>query len=204
MVADFQDLYREEYQGIEDNIQFTVESADMPSILIPEEIQDGLINAIEGCQNGVISMLNDFPGTVEFSSNLAVVKSENGLIEVKILVRSSSESRKAALCSSLESVFALAGAKVEYGGSYNGWQPNINSPILNTMTATYQELFDKTPAINVIHAGLECGIIQGIYPAMDMISFGPDLEFPHSPDERIHIPSVEKTWKFLLATLERI
>ncbi|MDH6535178.1 aminoacyl-histidine dipeptidase [Parabacteroides sp. 52] len=203
-VSDYQDLYQTEYKGIENNIQFTAEKVDLPITLIPEEIQDSLINAIEGCQNGIISMLSDFPGTVESSSNLAVVLSQAGLIEVKILVRSSSESRKAAVCSSLESVFALAGAKVEEGGSYNGWQPNIHSPILKLMQDTYSDLFNKKPAVKVMHAGLECGIIQGAYPHMDMISIGPDLEFPHSPDERIKISSVEKTWEFIKATLERI
>lgn len=204
LVADYADMCQQEYKGIEENITFVAEMVDLPATLIPEEIQDSLINAIEGCQNGVISMLHDFPGTVESSSNLAVVVSSEGVIEVKILVRSSSETRKYAVCSSLESVFALAGAKVEYGGAYNGWQPNINSPILNIMLETYTKLYGKTPAVKVMHAGLECGIIQGNYPDMDMISIGPDLEFPHSPDERINISSVAKTWEFIKATLAAI
>jgi dipeptidase D len=204
MVSDYQELYRTEYAGIESGIQFTAEKTDLPATLIPEEIQDDLINAIEGCQNGVISMLHDFPGTVESSSNLATVHSSPGLIEVKILVRSSSESRKASVCSALESVFSLAGAKVEYGGSYNGWQPNIASPILQLMRQTYKDLYHQEPAVKVMHAGLECGIIQGAYPAMDMISIGPDLQHPHSPDERVNIPSVEKVWHFLTATLEHV
>ena len=204
MVSDYQELYRTEYNGIETGISFTAEKTDMPEALIPEEVQDDLINAIEGCQNGVISMLNDFPGTVESSSNLAVVNASNGLVEVKILVRSSSESRKAAVCSSLESVFSLAGAKVEEGGAYNGWQPDINSPILEVMQKTYEGLYGKKPEVKVMHAGLECGIIQGIYSDMDMISIGPDLQFPHSPDERINIPSVAKVWDFIKAVLERV
>lgn len=204
LVADYQELYRTEFAGIEDNIHFTAEIVEVPSSLIPEEIQDSLINAIEGCQNGVISMLHDFPGTVESSTNLAVVKSLGGLIEIKILVRSSSESRKEAVCSSLESVFALVGAKVEEGGAYNGWQPNIDSPILNLMQETYKSVFGKEPSVKVMHAGLECGIIQGSYPDMDMISIGPDLQFPHSPDERVSISSVEKVWEFMKATLARI
>ncbi|MDR2969916.1 MAG: aminoacyl-histidine dipeptidase [Tannerellaceae bacterium] len=204
LVSDYQDLYREEYAGVENNISFTVERVELPASLIPEGIQDDLINAVEGCQNGVISMLHDFPGTVESSSNLAVIKSAEGSIEVKILVRSSSESRKSAVCSALESVFALAGAKVEEGGSYNGWQPDIHSPVLNLMENTYRELYGKTPAVKVMHAGLECGIIQGAYPDMDMISIGPDLEFPHSPDERVNIPTVGKIWDFIKSTLENI
>ena len=201
LVADHQELFRTEYAGIETGICFAAELTTQPSSLLPEEIQDDLINAIEGCQNGVINMLHDFPDTVESSSNLAIVKSSKGMIDVKILVRSSSESRKEALCSSLESIFSMAGARVEYGGAYGGWQPNINSPILKLMQETYQKLYNKKPSVKVIHAGLECGIIQGAYPDMDMISFGPDLKHPHSPDEAVHIGSVQKVWDFLVATL---
>ncbi|MBP7486581.1 MAG: aminoacyl-histidine dipeptidase [Parabacteroides sp.] len=204
LVSDYQDIFRQEYTSIENNISFTAEPAGLPASLIPEEIQDDLINAIEGCQNGVTSMLSDFPGTVETSSNLASVKKSNELIEIKILTRSSSESRKEEICSSLESVFALAGAKVEYGGAYGGWQPNIKSEILAIMQKVYEKKFGKTPNVKVMHAGLECGIIQGAYPDMDMISFGPDLEHPHSPDERVNIASVQKVWAFLTETLENI
>ena len=204
LVADYQDTYRTEYAGIEENIYLSAEMVDLPASLIPEEIQDNLINAVEAAQNGVISMLNDFPGTVETSSNLAIVKAANGTIEIKCLVRSSSESRKYALCSSLDSVFSLAGFKVEESGSYNGWQPNINSPILNVMKSTYRDMFGKDPEVKVMHAGLECGIIQGAYPEMDMVSIGPDLEHPHSPDERVNIASVRKIWEFVKTSLERI
>ncbi|MDD2436973.1 MAG: aminoacyl-histidine dipeptidase [Massilibacteroides sp.] len=204
LVADYQDMYRMEYVGIEDKITFTAEEWKLPASLIPEEIQDDLINAVEACQNGVISMQHDFPGTVESSSNLALVKIGEGKVDVKILVRSSSETRKQAVCSSLESVFALAGAKVEQASGYNGWRPNIDSPVLKIMKETYKQLYGKEPSVKVMHAGLECGIIQGIYPDMDMISIGPDLQFPHSPDEQVNIASVEKVWKFIVAALERI
>lgn len=204
LVSDYQEMYREEYKNIEDHISLIAEMTDMPVTLIPEEIQDDLINAVEGCQNGVLSMLADFPGTVESSSNLAIVKSSNELIEVKILVRSSSESRKEAICSSLESIFSLAGAKVEYDEGYGGWQPNIDSPILKIMQGTYEDLFGKNPEVRVMHAGLECGIIQENYPHMDMISIGPDLQHPHSPDERVSISSVARTWNFITTTLARL
>ena len=204
LVSDYQELYRTEYAGIEENISFAVEMADSPYLLIPEEIQDDLINCIEACQNGVTTMLNDFPGIVESSSNLAQVKSSDRMIEVKILARSSSESRKAALLSSLESVFSLAGAKVEYGGAYNGWQPDAQSPILKVMEDTYKKLYSTKPEVTVIHAGLECGIIQGVYPDMDMISFGPNIKHPHSPDEAVSISSVERVWDYLKTTLENI
>lgn len=204
MVSDYEELCNTEYKGIEEDIRFEAEKVELPKTLIPEEIQDDLINAIEGCQNGALSLLQDFPDTVETSSNLAVVRSTEGLIEVKILVRSSSESRKMYACSSLESIFSLAGAKVEYGGAYNGWQPDIDSPILKVMLETYQKLYGRTPSVKVMHAGLECGIIQGIYPDMDMISIGPDLKYPHSPDEKVKISTVEKVWNFIKATLEAV
>lgn len=204
LISDYEDLFKSEYAGVEEGIIFKGEKTDMPKSLIPEEIQDDLINAIEGCQNGVSSMLHDFPGVVETSSNLAVVHSSLGLIEVKILVRSSSESKKEALCSSLESVFALAGARVEVDGAYGGWEPNIHSHILEVMRDTYTDVFGKTPSIKVIHAGLECGIIQESYPDMDMISFGPDIRHPHSPDEKVGIASVDKAWQLLVAALERV
>jgi dipeptidase D len=204
-VADCQELWRTEYAGIETaGIRFSAEVTQSPLTLIPEEVQDDLINAVEGCQNGVISMLHDFPGTVESSSNLAVVESSKGKVEIKILARSSSESRKEAVCSSLESIFSMAGARVEYGAAYGGWQPDIQSPVLKTMQAVYQQLYGRTSAVKVMHAGLECGIIQEAYPDMDMVSFGPDLIFPHSPDEAVKIASVAKVWDFLVATLEAV
>ncbi|MDR1454908.1 MAG: aminoacyl-histidine dipeptidase [Tannerella sp.] len=204
-VADCRELWRAEYAGIEtEELFFSAEIAQPPLSLIPEEIQDDLINAVEGCQNGVIGMLHDFPGTVESSSNLAIVESAKGKIDLRILARSSSESRKEAVCSSLESIFSLAGAKVEYGNTYGGWQPDIHSPILQTMRDVYLRQYGKDPAIKVIHAGLECGIIQEAYPDMEMVSFGPDLVYPHSPNEAVKIHSVEKVWHFLVATLEAI
>lgn len=204
LVADYQDVYREEYAGIESNLQFDAESVDLPAFLIPEEIQDALINAVEGCQNGVISMLADFPGTVETSSNLAVVKSEEGAIEIRFLVRSSSETRKLALCSSLESVFALAGAKVEYGNAYPGWQPNINSELLKITSKAYEDLFGIVPEVKVMHAGLECGIIKAQYPDLDIVSVGPTLQYPHSPDEQLNIPSVANFYKMMIEVLKMI
>ena len=204
LVSDYQEMYQVEYAGVESGIRFEAEMTELPTTLIPEEIQDDLINAIEGCQNGVISMLHDFPGTVESSSNLAIVKTSDELIEIKILVRSSSETRKEAVCSSLESIFSMAGAMGEIPDGYNGWQPNIHSPMLQVMKEVYQELFAVEPAVKVMHAGLECGIIQGAYPQMDMISIGPDLEYPHSPDERVRIESVANTWRYITAVLAKI
>lgn len=204
LVSDYQDIYRQEFSAVEPNLKLVAEQTATPKTLMPVEIQDDLINAIEGCQNGPLSMLTTFPGTVESSTNLASVASKPGLIEVKFLTRSSSETKKDMVCSSLESIFSLAGAKVEFDASYNGWEPNVESHVMHVMLDTYQELFNKKPEIKVIHAGLECGIIQGVMKNMDMISFGPDILHPHSPDEKVNIASVEKTWVFLTKALERI
>ncbi len=204
LVADYQDLFNKEYNRVENPIKFTAEQAELPQTLIPEEIQDDLINAIEGCPNGVAGMLSDFPDTVESSSNLAIVKSYAGKIDIKILVRSSSESKKLALCSSLESVFSLAGAKVEYGNAYPGWDPDIQSPILAVMGQVYQDKFGASPEVKVMHAGLECGIILASIPGLDIVSFGPTIKYPHSPDEKIEIATVQRFQDYLVEILKQV
>ena len=205
LVAEYERLFREDFAGIEDGISFKAEKTDLPATLIPEEIQDDLINAVEGCPNGVISYLADFPGVVESSLNLALVQSTEESIEVKLLVRSSSESRKEWVCSSVESLFLLAGAKVEFDGDYPGWQPNANSELLNTMERIYLEKFDQRPKVIVIHAGLECGIIQSnVEQKLDIVSFGPTITGAHSPDEAVKIVTVGNSYDYLIAILEKL
>lgn len=198
-----EDLYNDEYASIETPISFTAERVELPQGQVPEEIQDNLIDAIFACQNGVTRMIPTVPDTVETSSNLAIITIGDGKAEVKILARSSCDSMKEYLTTSIESCFSMAGMKVVMSGGYSGWQPNVNSPILHAMKASYQKQFGVEPAVKVIHAGLECGIIGAIIPGLDMISFGPTLRSPHSPDERALIPTVQKFYDFLVATLEQ-
>jgi dipeptidase D len=134
---------------------------------------------------------------------LAIVTIGEGKAEVRILARSSCDTMKDFLADSLIACFSLAGMKVETSGGYSGWQPNVNSPILHAMKQSYKEQFGAEPAVKVIHAGLECGIIGATYPGLDMVSFGPTLRSPHSPDERVLIPTVSKFYDFLIATLEK-
>lgn len=202
LVNYYEAVFREEYKAVDQNISFKAEKTALPANLIPEEIQDGLIHAVTACQNGVISMLTDFEGIVETSSNLASVKSQEGLIEVKMLPRSSSETRKEAICSSLESAFVLAGAKVDIENPYPGWQPNAKSKTLDTMAALFQDMFGKHSEVKVVHAGLECGIILGSTPGLDIVSFGPTIKNPHSPDEFVEIATVERFYNYLVRTLE--
>ena len=203
-VKEYEELFIEEFKSVEDQIAFTVEQVDLPTGLIPEEVQDDLINGVTGCPNGVLRFIPELPTVVETSNNLAIIKSDGNSIILRTLIRSSVESRKEELASMVESVFLLAGAKVDLVGGYPGWKPNLDSPILKQMTKVYEDKFGKTPKVMIIHAGLECGIIGTHYPDMDMISFGPTIRYPHSPDEKVNIATVGKFWEYLLATLENI
>ena len=205
LVDEYEQLFREDFLGIESGISFKAERIDMPKSLLPVEVQDDLINAVEACSNGVISYLADFPGVVESSLNLALVKSTEQNIEIKLLIRSSSESRKDWICSSVESLFSLAGAKVEFGGDYPGWQPNANSELLDHMTKIYLDKYNQEPTVMVIHAGLECGIIQSnVEHKLDIVSFGPTITGAHSPDEAVNIESVGKSYDYLISVLENL
>ena len=169
LVHDYEALFLTEYAGVEKTLSFTAEQVELPSGLIPEEVQDDLINAITACPNGMMRYIQDMPDVVETSNNLSIVKSDGEKIYVATLTRSSVESRKEELASMIESVFTMAGAKVEFSGSYPGWQPNLQSRILNTMSKVYQDMYGVTPKIMTVHAGLECGILGRNYPEMDMI-----------------------------------
>lgn len=204
LVAEYQALFVKEFYGVENNITVTLDETEMPSGLLPEEVQDDLINGVTACFNGVYRVLPELPSVVETSNNLAIIKSDGKNIELKCLIRSSVDSRKEELASVIESAFALAGAKVSFSGGYPGWNPNLDSPILKTMTKVYEDNFGKTPKVMIIHAGLECGILGANYPNMDMISFGPTIRYPHSPDEKINIETVQKFWDFLKLTLANI
>ena len=201
LVKRCEDLFNEEYHALETPISFKAERVERPAMETPEEIQDNLVDAIYACQDGICRMIPTIPDTVETSSNLSIVTIAEGKAQFSLLVRSSSESMKKYRALSLESCFSMAGMKVEMSGSYSGWNPDVESPILKAMVKSYEEQFGTEPAVKVVHAGLECGIIGSIVPGLDMISFGPTLRSPHSPDERVLISSVQKFYDFLTATL---
>lgn len=202
-IKEYEAQINAEYATIESDVTLTIEPVEVPSHVVPVDIQDNLINVLMACQDGVMRMIPTVPDTVETSSNLAIVIIGEGKAEVRILARSSCDTMKDFLADSLTACFAMAGMKVELSGNYSGWQPNVDSPILHAMKLSYQQQFGVEPAVKVIHAGLECGIIGANCPGLDMISFGPTLRSPHSPDERAFIPSVSKFYNFLTATLEQ-
>ena len=204
LVAEFEDLFVAEYDGVEDNIHFTAEQVECPATELPEDVQDFLIHAITACPHGVYRVIPEMPDVVETSNNLAMLSTADNCVTVYCLTRSSVESRKEELQEIIQSTFAMAGAEVEFSGSYPGWKPNLKSHILEVMQQTYQTNYGVEPRVIIIHAGLECGIIGRNYPGMDMISFGPTIKYPHSPDERVNIATVAKFYDYLLATLKAL
>ena len=154
LVDEMETLFIAEFAGVEDNISLKAEVQNLPSGLLPEEIQDDLINAVVSAFNGVYRFIPELPTVVETSNNIAIIKSDGSAVEIKCLMRSSVDSRKEELASMIESNFALAGAKVVVTGGYPGWKPNLDSPILKTMTSVYESKYGKTPKIMIIHAGL--------------------------------------------------
>ena len=176
----------------------------MPKQVIDVKTQDNMFCAIARYPNGVIAMSEDFEGTTETSSNLATWKMENGKIECVSLTRSLVDAAKDKLAEQIRKNLTDNGAEAYSTGDYPGWKPNINSTILNLMKKVYLEKFGKEPKVMVIHAGLECGILGSKYPHWDMVSFGPTLVHPHSPDEALLIESVQPFWDFLVETLRNI
>lgn len=201
LVNDWKADFEDEYKYIEENIEFFAEKVETPKTEVPVEIQDNLIDAIYACHNGVVRMIPAYPDVVETSSNLAIIKIENGKAAFKILVRSSREDMKDYAVKTLESCFNMAGMKVEASGSYGGWDPNPNSEILNMLKRIYKEQNGKEAIVQVDHAGLECSVILEKYPNMDVVSLGPTLLSPHTTNERCQISTVEPFWKLLKQVL---
>ncbi len=197
----YEEIYKAELSATEPGLKFEFQRTHLPDGVIDADAQFRISRAINGCPNGVIRMSDAMPGLVETSSNLASVKSGYEEVKIQCLMRSSVDSAKDDLAQNMASVFELAKAEIKFTGGYPGWKPNPESAILKTMQEVYRNKFGKTPEIKAIHAGLECGILGGVYPNWDMISFGPTIRYPHSPDEKVNIESVGKFWEYLVETL---
>ena len=201
---EYEEVVKEEFEGIEPELAILCEPAEMPKQVIDITTQDNLFCAIARYPNGVIAMSNDFEGTTETSSNLATIKMNEGKIVCASLTRSLVDADKDKLAAQIRKNLTDNGAEAYSTGDYPGWKPNPDSPILNTMKTVYKAKFGKEPKVMVIHAGLECGILGSKYPHWDMVSFGPTLVHPHSPDEALLIESVAPFWEFLVETLKNI
>jgi dipeptidase D len=196
------DKIRFEYKAVEKEANFSFEKADKEkeAPLTPES-QKTLINLILTLPHGVIAMHPEMEDLVETSSNLAIINTHKDKAQIICSSRSSVASALEAVRNSIVASSELAGAKVSQPEGYPGWTPNLESSLLKTLKEVYKKMFQKEPEVGAVHAGLECGIIGEKFPGMDMISFGPTIEHPHSPEERVHTGSVEKFWKFLTGLL---
>jgi dipeptidase D len=190
-----------EYQIQDSKLNISITETSNVSEAMSLEDTEKITTAIYACHNGVFRYSRAIEGLVETSSSLARVVVKDGQFITQSLQRSSLESGKFDVAYTVAAPFKMMGCQVEHSGSYPGWTPNPNSEILNTCVAQYQALFDDTPKVMAIHAGLECGLLGERYPGLDMISFGPTIKGAHSPDERCGIQSTQKFWKFLLAVL---
>ena len=204
LVAKQKELIEDEFKGIESNVEFFVEDVEKPQTLVPEEIQDNLIDAIYACHNGVLHMIPSYPDVVETSSNLAIINIEPNKASIKILARSSREDMKEYIATQLESCFNMAGMKTTLSASYGGWDPNPDSEILSLLQKIHKEQNGKEAIVQVDHAGLECSVILGKYPGMDVVSLGPTIRSPHTAKERFEIATAEPFWNLLVQTLEEI
>lgn len=194
-----------EYSDLEPTLEIKMESVEMPEFCIDSETSLNLIRALYSAPHGVVSMSRELENLVETSTNLASVKmKEDNKIVVTTSQRSSVDSRKWNIANQVEALFLLAGATVEHGEGYPGWQPNMKSPIMEMARDAYKELYGVTPAIKAIHAGLECGLFLQKFPHLDMVSFGPTLRNVHSPSEKMHIPAVERFYEQLKLILRKV
>ena len=204
LVSDYLADFTDQYKTIESGIELFCEEVEAPKTELPVEIQDNIVDAIYACHNGVLRMIPSYPSVVETSSNLAIIDIEGGKAALKILARSSREDMKEYIVNTLESCFNMAGMKVESAGSYVGWDPKPDSEILHLLLKVYKELNGEDGIIQVDHAGLECSVILGKYPHLDVVSLGPTMKSPHTTTERALIKTVAPFWELLKKTLEEI
>ena len=195
---------KEEFSSLEPNLAIDISTTATPNSVMELGVQEGLIKSIYTALNGVYRISPDILDLVETSNNIARVIVKEGRIKIACLTRSSSESNKLDLANSLKSAFELSGFDVTLSGEYPGWQPNVNSEILEIVRNLYKKLHGEKAHVAACHAGLECGILGKNYPEMDMVSFGPTIKGAHSPYEKVSISSVDKFWKFLIKILKNI
>ena len=203
-VNKYEEIYRAEFAETEPALSFKMTKTELPAKVMDKSNQRKIIRAVFACPCGVQRMSQAMEGLVETSNNLAIIKCAGGNFEAKCLTRSAVDSAKEATAWKIAAVFHLIDADVSIKGGYPGWKPNMQSAALATLSRVYEEMFGNKPLIKAIHAGLECGILGGTYKNLDMISFGPTIKYPHSPDEKVNVPSVMKFWDFLIESLKNV
>ena len=195
---------KDELRTTDPNFKLDFEEVDCPTHVMPVSEQKQMIRTIYTVPNNIWRMSPDMENLTETSSNLARVLVRDGAISIETLQRSSVESQKWDIANSVKCALESMDADVEHSGSYPGWTPKPDAPIVSVMSELYTKMYNENPHVNACHAGLECGILGTNYPDVQMISFGPTIKGAHSPDERVNIKSVAKFWDYLLETLVNI
>jgi dipeptidase D len=203
-LAEYLTTIRVNLSAIETDINMLLISPEDFDTCWSQSTQTAVLRAINACPNGVIRMSDDIQGIVETSLNLGVIRTRGNKLSAMVLIRSLHDDGRLETQQTIQSVFELAGANLVFSGAYPGWKPNGDSVIMQIVSNTYQTLFNKVPAVMVIHAGLECGLFKTAYPEWDMVSIGPTIKFPHSPDEKVDINAVNHYWQLLVTVLANI
>lgn len=200
----FTALVQQELGQVETGLTSLISESSSQFSALSLHVQQRFISALNACPNGVIRMDDNIEGVVETSLNVGVITTEENQITILCLVRSLIDSGREMVEGTLTSLASLSNAKIQFDGAYPGWKPDPDSEIMHIFRDVYEGIYGQKPNIMVIHAGLECGLFKKPYPNMDMISFGPTIKFPHSPDEKVLIESVGLYWEQMIAILENI
>lgn len=204
IAADFQTIFKEELKFVDAGVTVTVEKQPAPAKVFSTDFRDTLIGVLYAMPHGVMAMSHAVEGLVETSTNMAIIETKDEVVEMLTSQRSSVASSIKDIADKVSALGELGGFQIEQGGGYPAWAPNPDSALLKVCKDIYAGKYGNEPQVKAIHAGLECGIIGEKYDGMDMISFGPDIEGAHSPDERIRIESVQHVWDYLLEILKNI
>jgi dipeptidase D len=203
LLNQFTESKKKEFAQTDAGLSISYDEIPTPDFKLDKKFQKGMIKALMDCPNGVIAWSKDIPGLVETSTNLASIKFiDKKQVLITTSQRSSVDSAKKELAKNVAQIFSNAGAQIEHSKGYPGWTPNLNSKILSKTSETYRRLFQTEAQIKAIHAGLECGLFLEKSAELDMISIGPTIRGVHSPNERLHIPSVEKFWQLLVEIIK--
>ena len=204
LVASAEAASKAELGNFDSGLQITVDTADRPGMVLDAADAKNTAALLASLPHGILAMSPDVPGLVQTSTNLATVNTKGDAVEIVTSQRSAIATSKQAAARMVDTVCHLAGFETKHEGSYPGWKPEPTSDLVQKLQAVHQKLFGQSAKLMAIHAGLECGVIGEKYPGMQMISFGPTIVDPHSPNERVKISTVEKFWNFLKQTLETL
>ena len=205
IIKNFEATILNEFKVSENKIKIEFKKTKIPvKEVFKKSFQSKIVNTLLSLPCGIISISQELPDLVETSTNIATIHTRAKSLVIETSQRSSIDSANQYIAKNVAAIFTLAGAKITTSDGYPGWTPDLNSNLLKISKDVFKDLFNKEPKIKAIHAGLECGILEGKNPGMDMLSFGPTIQGAHSPDERVNIETVEKFYRLLKGILKRL